>query len=136
MTSHFCVDCTLAPPLLPSTFNNLSDYTPKGVLKKLLFELCHPLSIIFKNILDSGIYPDILKISHIIPIFKKGDATKPENYRHISILTSTLILIENILSKNLTFYLRSNNYITKCQYGYLAGKATELQLISFYNNIY
>ena len=75
-------------------------------------------------------FPGIWKISHIIPIFKKGDATKPVNYWPISILPSTLILFEKILSNNLTFYLRSNNYITKCQYGFLAGKSTELQLIS------
>ena len=67
----------------------------------------------FTNILDSGIFPDIWKISLIIPIFKKGDATKSANYRPISILPSTLILFEKILSNNLTFYLRSNNYITK-----------------------
>ena len=90
----------------------------------------------FTNILNSGICPDIWKISHIIPIFKKGDATKPENYRPISILPSTLILFEKILSNNLTFYLRSNNYITKCQYGFLAGKSTELKLISFYKKNY
>ena len=54
----------------------------------------------------------------------------------ISILPSTLILFEKILSNNLTFYLRLNNYITKCQYGFLAGKSTELQLISFYKKMY
>ena len=66
------------------------------------------------------------KISHIIPLFKKGDATKQANYRPISIIPSTLILFEKILSNNLTFYLRSNNYITKCQYGFLAGNSTVL----------
>ena len=117
--------------LLPSKFNNSQDGIPKGLLKKLSFELCHPLSIIFTNILDSGICPDIWKISHIIPMFKKGDTTKPANYRPISILPSTLILFEKILSNNLTFYL-----LTKCQYGFLAGKSTELQLISFYKKMY
>ena len=101
--------------LLPSKFNNSPDGIPKEFLKKLSFELCHPLSIIFTNILDSRICPDIWKISHIIPIFKKGDATKPANYRPISFLPSTLILFEKILSHNLTFYL--HNYITKFQYG-------------------
>ena len=41
-----------------------------------------------------------------------------------------------IISINLTFYLRLNNYINKCLYIFLAGKSTELQLISFYNKIY
>ena len=67
----------------PIKFNNSPDGIPKGLLKKLSFELCHPLSIIFTNILDSGICPDIWKISHIIPIFKKCDVTKPVNYRDL-----------------------------------------------------
>ena len=70
------------------------------------------------------IRPVIWKISHIIPIFEKGDATKSANYRPISILPSRLILFEKIISNNLTLYLLSNNYITKCQYGFLAGKST------------
>ena len=57
--------------LLPSKFNNSPDGIPKRLLKKLSFELCHPLSIIFTNILDSGIFLDIWKISHIIPYSKK-----------------------------------------------------------------
>ena len=76
----------------------------------------------------SGYLENITYYSNI----KKGDATKPANYRPISILPRTLILFENILSNNLTFYLHTNNYITKCQYGFLAGKSTELKLISFY----
>ena len=77
-----------------------------------------------------------MKLSHIIPIFKKGDATKAINYRPISMLPSTLILFEKILSHYLTLYLSSNRYITQHQYGFLPWKSTGLKLISFYKHIY
>ena len=40
---------------------------------------------IYTNILKTGICPDIRKLSYIIPIFKKGDATKAINYRFLTI---------------------------------------------------
>ena len=55
--------------LLPSKFNNSPDGIPKGLLKKLSFELCHPLSIIFYKYLRfrdlSGYLENITYYSNI-----------------------------------------------------------------------
>ena len=40
--------------------------------------------------LDSGIFPSGLKISKILPIFKKGDVNSLNNYRPISLLQAYL----------------------------------------------
>ena len=37
-------------------------------------------------------------------------------------------VLERIISKQLIFYLKSNNLLTKYQYGFISGKSTELQL--------
>ena len=37
-------------------------------------------------------------------------------------------VLEHIISKQLIFYLKSNNLLTKYQYGFISGKSTELQL--------
>ena len=75
----------------------------------------------------------IWKLANIIPIFKKGDHSLPSNYRPISLLPSTLIIFEKILSYYLLYYLRSNKLLCTEQYGFLAGRSTEL--IEFYRNI-
>ena len=75
------------------------------------------------------------KQSIITPIFKKGDTSLPSNYRPISILPSTLILFEKILCRYLVHFLRENGYISQCQYGFLSGKSTTLQLIQYYRNL-
>ena len=75
------------------------------------------------------------KQSIITPIFKKGDTYLPSNYIPISILPSTLILFEQILCRYLVHFLRENGYISQCQYGFLSGKSTTLQLIQYYRNL-
>ena len=37
-------------------------------------------------------------------------------------------VLERIISKQLFLYLKSNNLLTKYQYGFISGKSTELQL--------
>ena len=44
------------------------------------------LSIIFKNSVDNGVFPDIWKKFNIIPVNKKGDKQTINNYRPVSLL--------------------------------------------------
>ena len=46
-----------------------------------------PLAIIFNTSIGSGTFPTKLKVAKVIPIFKAGDATAPNNYRPISLLS-------------------------------------------------
>ena len=43
------------------------------MLKYIKKEISKPLTLIINQMLDSRIFPSGLKISKIIPIFKKGD---------------------------------------------------------------
>ena len=42
-------------------------------------------------------------------------------------------VLERIISKQLICYLKSNNLLTKYQYGFISGKSTELQLTELNN---
>ena len=44
-----------------------------------------PLSMIFKNCIDTGIFPDIWKRYNIISVQKKGDKQTVDNYRPVSL---------------------------------------------------
>ena len=48
--------------------------------------ILEPLSIIYKNCIDTGIFPDSWKKSNIVPVHKKGDKQLLENYRPVSLL--------------------------------------------------
>ncbi len=51
--------------------------------------------------LNTGIFPDKLKIAKIIPIHKKGDETLFTDYRPISLLSAISKSFEKVISKQL-----------------------------------
>jgi len=70
------------------------DISPK-ILKETRIDISRPLAHIFNLSFTSGTVPDSLKLAKVIPIFKKGDRTQPQNYSPISLLT----VFDKILEK-------------------------------------
>ena len=56
------------------------------LLKAIKYETSKAITHIINQSLHTGIFPDKLKLAKVIPVFKKGDRTKLDNYRPISIL--------------------------------------------------
>ena len=80
--------------------------------------LVEPLSQIYKNCINSGVFPDIWKKSHIIPRYKKNDKCCINNYRPVSLLPICDKIFERILYNPLFLYLESNNLLTPHQSGF------------------
>ena len=98
------------------------------MLNLLSNELCRPLYINFNTSVLSGNIPKIWKKFLITQICIKGEPSYSNNYRPISIKYVMCRVLERIISKQLIFYLKSNNLLTKYQYGFISGKYTELPL--------
>ena len=84
-----------------------------------------PLTYICNAAISVGIFPERLKYSIIQPIYKKGDATNPSNYRPISILTTFSKVLEKALYKRLMQHIDDNNILTEQQFGFRKGLSTE-----------
>ena len=95
-----------------------------------------PLSLIFKNILNSSQYPDMWKVANVTPIFKKDDKQLVKNYRPISLLPICGKIFEKIVSANLYSYLSVNGLLTKNQSGFRPGDSTTNQLLYLVNEIH
>ena len=58
------------------------------LLKISINELITPLTIIINQMLNTGIFPEQLKISKVVPIYKANDQKLLTNYRPIALLPS------------------------------------------------
>ena len=75
--------------------NKSSDIAPR-ILKMFKYTLSPTLAILFNNCIYAGVFPDILKIARVIPLYKSGDRNDILNYRPISLLP----VISTIFEKN------------------------------------
>jgi potassium voltage-gated channel Eag-related subfamily H protein 8 len=106
------------------------------LLKQIIQGISVPLSHIFNLSLQSGIFPDKLKISRTVPVFKSGNPASCDNYRPISLLPSVSKILEKLVAIQLTNHIELNNLLYKHQYGFQKGKSTEHNLIHLTNTIY
>ena len=77
----------------------------------------------------TGIFPSEWKMAKASPIFKKGKANDPNNYRPISVISTVAKIFEKVIFEQPYNYLSSNNgFLTYCQSGFrtLHGTLTAL----------
>ena len=99
-------------------------------------EVSLPLSLIFKNCVDSGIFPDSWKKANVQPIYKKVNRQIKSNYKPISLLSICGKFLEKIVFDQVYQYLITNNLLSKFQSGFRPRDSCIFQLISITSSIY
>ena len=95
------------------------------LIKFVAYEISCPLSHIFNLSLEKGIFPENLKSSRTVPIFKCGDPKLCDNYRPISLVCTISKILEKMVHKNLINHLEINDLLYKHKYCFLKGRSTE-----------
>jgi len=111
------------------------DGVPAIFLKKCKFELSGPLVILWRNLLDHGITPAILKLAHIIPIHKGDHRGVAQNYRNIALTSHVTKLFEKVVRNKLTQYFDDHNMLNNSQHGFRKGRSCLSQLLDHYDKI-
>ena len=92
---------------------------------------------IFSKSINTGIFPDALKIAKVLPVFKSGDDFLLSNYRPISVLPVFSKILERILYNRTYEYFNNNKLLYNKQFGFQSNNSTEhaiLQLVDDVSN--
>ena len=104
---------------------------------KSTFHIMGPIyEKLFNIILDSGVLPEVWSVGLIKPIYKrKGEKTKPENYRPITLVSCIGKLFTGILSNRLYTYAENNDIFSNTQAGFRKGHSTTDNIFILYSLI-
>ena len=120
---------------LPHKSSTGFDDISMRLIKAIKTEIIPALTCIFNQSLNTGIFPEKLKIAKVIPIHKKGSLNDISNYRPISLLPSISKILEKLIFKQLSTYLNEHKLLYDRQYGFRAGHSTELASIELIDKI-
>ena len=111
------------------------DNIPMLLIQKTIHVIAKPLSHIINLSFSSGIVPDQLKISRVIPLFKSGSKSSFDNYRPVSTLPSFSKILEKAFYNRLYSYLTESNILCSNQYGFRKRYLTAFALIDLHDKI-
>ena len=103
----------------------------KDVADLIITPLCHIINLSF----SSGIFPEILKISKVVPIHKGGSTQEVNNFRPISLLSIFDKIIEKLMHKRLYEFFEEHNILYEFQFGFRKRMSTGHSLVEITEEI-
>ena len=93
------------------------------------------LTTLFNKAIDDNKYPDSLKLTKVIELYKSKDKTLPANYRPISLLPIIAKVLDIIINKQLMSHLTTHNIISPTQYAFRPNSNCTLALQTIIDKI-
>lgn len=130
-----CKDSLFLSPVTPDklltiiySLKNKSSAGLDGVsnilLKKIAHNIVIPLAHAINLSLEVGIFPNVLKPSKVVPLFKSGDKLDVKNYRPLTLSSNISKIYEKVYYICLSDFLTKNDIIVNEQFGFQKGKST------------
>ena len=86
--------------------------------------------------LNTGFFPDRMKVAKDTPIVKKGEKFGISSYRPISVLLCFSKILEQIMYNRLQDYSTLNKILFNKQFEFLAGHSTEHTVLELIDQMY
>ena len=125
--SIFLKDCTPEELMnIISEFDNSkSSDIPVSVIKKSSHVICPILAKYFNILMAEGVFPEVLKIGKVTPIYKfKGNPEDIGNYRPVSTLPIFGKILEKIIYNRIYSFATSQNILNHNQFGFRKSHST------------
>ena len=105
------------------------------VLKYISQEIATPLSTLFNKSFSDGIFPNQMKTSKVVPVYKAKDQQQFTNYRPISLLPSISKILEKAVHKRLYTFLLRHNVLYDNQFGFRPKHSTDIAVAELVSDI-
>ena len=112
-----------------------ADNIPAVFLKTCAWELATMLAFIMQQSLTTRRIPSDWKKALVMPVFKKGDKSKPENYRLVSLNSICCKVTEHIIVSQTMKHLDNHSILVDIQHGFRRRRSCESQLIITSHNL-
>ena len=80
------------------------------MLKRLADALALPLAILIRRIFYEASWPEQWRLHHIMPLFKRGSAFLPGQYRGIHLSSILVKTVERVIGSQLVTFLENHGY--------------------------
>ena len=105
------------------------------LLKALNESISYPLSIIFNQSLNQGVFPDLMKCAEVIPLYKGQQQDLVINYHLISLLMTISKLLEKILFCRMYKFLEKNEILYESQFGFRSRHSCEHAIAELFGRL-
>ena len=119
-----------------NTRKSSHDRIPAFLFKKIPINIIKRFVYITNRSIMEGIFPDSLKYSKIIPVYKNDSKLDCKNYRPISLLSYIDKIFEKLIHSRLYEYLTDIGFFSRNQYGFRTHHSAEHALLSLTDRIY
>ena len=103
---------------LPNKNSSGWDGLSNNLIKKLSDVILKPLHIIVNQSIQEGIFPGLMKLAHVTPLFKLDSVLDKNNYRPISLLMVLSKILEKAIYRQLYSFLQTMDKMYLSQYGF------------------
>nr|XP_054757211.1 cylicin-1-like [Lytechinus pictus] len=111
------------------------DMIPARLLKELALELTPIFVHFYQASLNQGTIPEDWKKGNIVPVFKKGDRSLPENYRPVSLTSIVCKTLEHIVCSSFMKHLDLHHTLSDAQHGFRKRRSCVTQLVKFVDDL-
>ena len=109
--------CKVVESLQPKTSTGYDDIS-NVLLKKLIHVIKGPMCVIFNTSIETGTFPELMKVAKVVPLFKSGDSFILDNYRPIFLLPVISKVLEKLIYQKTVKYLEENKILYSRQFGF------------------
>ena len=120
---------------LPNKGSSGHDRINNLVLKEISEYICTPLAYLFNESMTTGVFPDMMTIAEVVPLYKGKSRYEVENYRPISLLLTISKLLEKLIYSRVYNFLISSNQLYESQYGFQRNHACEHAVGEFISEV-